>query len=461
MVSPALTAKIFSTLGNNSSLIPLGIKDISNIAGMTTGSYITGDKIEGKDRFIDEAGTLVIWLGGIPFFKKVIDKTVYKLAKFNPNIDTRILQNQDILKIAKEHAVTPKIKKSFERLISVDRIASEKNQKVFKNLAVGKFLLSTALTLGSYFTLTIFRHKHTEKNIIKEFKKEEERKAKEAEFKRTQKSQKPSFGINMSVLQQFMFDPVRNTMIIDGGITTQRLAESRNPQDLIGYAIKEGGFLAFMYFLGPMVQKKLEKMAAKSHKPIDLDIRVLQNEKFQQAIKTGKIEDYLKTFSTKGTDAEFYESLFKDNAKNLIVEMAKESDIIKTYKEKEKSKNLISKIINKLKKAKDTGKIDTQHFIDVDQIRGNSKKKIVGITEKIQKLSEEFKNSGETSDVFFNKLLRLKRMSIIKNIGLSIGALGLVVPGIMVAARFLNKDNKEFAVKKAIHEKLKKEKNFA
>lgn len=441
LISPTITAKIFSTLGNNSSLIPLGIKDISNITGMTTGSYITGDKIEGKDRFIDEAGTLVIWLGGIPFFKKVIDKTIYKAAKFNPNIDTRVLHNKDIFQIAKEKAL-PTAKESFER------IASEKNQKAFKNLAMGKFLLSTALTLGSYFALTMFRHKHTEKNIIKELKKEaEQKKAKEAEFKGKQTAQKPSFGMNMSVLQQFMFNPVKNTMIIDGGITTQRLAESRNPQDLLGYVIKEGGFLAFMYFLGPAVQKYLEKKAAKSHKPIDLDIRVLQNEKFQQAIKDGTIKDHLAAFSAKGTDAEVYESLFKEeNKNNLVIEMAKESDIITT--------------------AKVNGKevIDTQHFIDIDQIRGNSKKKIVGITEKIENLSkslEEYKNNGGESKVFFDKLLRLKRMSIVKNIGFSIGALGVVVPGIMVAARLLNKDNKEFAVKKEIHEKLKKQNYFA
>lgn len=434
LISPTLTARIFSTLGNNSSLIPLGIKDISNITGMTTGSYITGDKIEGKDRFIDEAGTLVIWLGGIPFFKKVIDKTVYKLAKFNPNIDTRILQNKDIFQIAKEKAL-PTVKESFERI--------EKNQKTFKNLAVGKFLLSTALTLGSYFALTMFRHKHTEKTIIKEFKKEEEIKAKEAEFKGKQ-AQKPTFGMNMSVLQQFMFDPVRNTMIIDGGITTQRLAESRNPQDLLGYAIKEGGFLAFMYFLGPVVQKHLENKAAKSHKPIDLDIRVLQDEKFQQAIKDGSIKKHLKNFSTKGTDAEVYKSLF-NKTDNLIFQMAKQSDIIKTVTVDEKEA------------------IDTQHFIDIDKIRGNSKKKIVGITQKIENLSKSFKEyikkeKGGTAEKFFKGLLRSKRMSIIKNIGLSIGALGLVVPGIMVAARLLNKDNKEFAVKKAIHEQLKKEK---
>ena len=57
-------ASIFSTLGNPNSLVPLAIKDITSSAGVVTGSFITG-KEEGHDRFIDEAGTEVIWLGGL------------------------------------------------------------------------------------------------------------------------------------------------------------------------------------------------------------------------------------------------------------------------------------------------------------------------------------------------------------------------------------------------------------
>ena len=46
---PQLTAStIYSTLGNNSSLVPLAIKDIANSCGLTTASYIAGDKVEGK-----------------------------------------------------------------------------------------------------------------------------------------------------------------------------------------------------------------------------------------------------------------------------------------------------------------------------------------------------------------------------------------------------------------------------
>lgn len=440
MINPTLTAKIFSTLGNNSSLVPLGVKDVSNTLGLTAGSYITGKKVESKDRFIDEFGTQIIWLLGIPFFKKVIDKTVYKLAGFNPNIDSRVLKNKDVFEKAKKHAL-PHLKESFEKV--------GKNQKAFKNLAVGKFAASTVLTLLSYSALTKFRHKHTEKAIIEEIKKEEQTKQANHEFIKNKQEvnfnsfhkkikQNPAFGINLEPLQQFMFDPVKNTMIIDGGITTQRLAESRNPQDFLGYIIKEGGFWAFMYFAGPYIQKKMEEKAAKSNKPINLDIRVLQDKDFQQAIKDKSIQKHLQEFSIEGSDAEIYESLFKQED-NLIVQMAKKSDIIKTTKTEQKEV------------------IDTQHFIDIDQIRGNSSKKISGIKQKMQSLSEEFSKSGKTSEDFFKEIIKLKRMSIVKNIGASIAALGLIVPAIMVALRFVGEDNKEFMVKKQIHEKLNKE----
>ena len=89
---PALNAKIFSTLGNNNSLVPMAIKDIANSCGLTAGSYITGDKLEGKDRFIDEFGTQAIWLFGIPTYKKIIDYTLYKILKIDPKFDVRNLK---------------------------------------------------------------------------------------------------------------------------------------------------------------------------------------------------------------------------------------------------------------------------------------------------------------------------------------------------------------------------------
>lgn len=421
MVNPITTAQIFATLGNNSSLIPLGIKDVSNSLGLSVGSYATGSNVEGKDRFIDEFGTLAIWLLGIPFFKKVIDKTVYKAVGYNPNIDTRILEKPDIFQKAKEHAL-PEFKQSFEKI--------EKNKKVFKGLFLGKFAAATTLTLLSYSWLTKLRHKHTEKAIIKEIKKEEQ--INNAFMKRPvpksfKKAINPSFGVNLAPLQQFMFDPVKNTMIIDAGITTQRLTTSRNPQDFLGYVIKEGSVWAFVYFVGAAVQKHFEKKAEKQGKPIDLDIRVLQDEKFKAAFADNSIEKHLVDFSTKGSDVEIYESLFH-KGDNLVVQMAKKSGIITT--------------------VKNSDTIDSQHYIDIEQIKG--------IKEKISKLHKDFSlQPKQNLDEFFKQVVKLKRGSILKNIGVCIAALGVITPAIMVACRFANKDNKEFQVKKEIKEKLK------
>ena len=166
---PAVSAKIFSTLGNDKSLVPMAIKDVANSCGLTAGSYITGDKLEGKDRFIDEFGTQAIWLFGIPTYKKIIDYTLYKALKIDPKFDVRNLKEhrKGLLEKSLEFADNS-IKNSIK--------AGMENTKFTKNLAMGKFIVSTALTIGSYWGLTKYRHKYTQKAAKKEILKELEQK---------------------------------------------------------------------------------------------------------------------------------------------------------------------------------------------------------------------------------------------------------------------------------------------
>jgi len=427
MINPIATAKIFSQLGSSSSLLPIAIKDAAHSAGMTTSSYITGKEVEGKDRLIDEFGTQVIWIGGIPFYKKVIDLTLFKLAKYNPHIDTRLLKDEKILQKAIDHAPTKEIALSIQK--------AAKNQKTFKGLAMAKFIAATALTLGSYAGLTKYRHSHTEQNIIKEIEKEEKAKQEESfkgkEFSLNKKNgSKPSFGaLNMAGLKDFMFDPVKNMMIVDGGITAERLAESRNPQDFMGYVIKEGSFWLFMYFAGEQIQKHFEKRANTKHnKAIDLDIKALQSEDMKKAFEDKTVKGAVEAFNKNSTQESMYEYICK-NEDNLVVKMAKQSGIVALHKE--------------------TKKVDTQQFIDLDAVKG--------VGEKLEKLFAQHEKSGEKIEDFISKTVKLKRGSILKNIGTCCAVLGLVVPGIMLAIRLSNKDNKEFAVKKEIQAKLKKQ----
>ena len=159
---PAITAsKIYSTLGNNNSLVPLAIKDVANSLGLTAGSYVTGDALEGKDRFLDEFGTQAIWLLGIPGYKKLTDLTLYKLCKIDPNFDVRNLSK-------KRSKLLEKSIKYADESIKGSILEAVKNPKYTKNLAMTKFVTSTALAIVSYIGLTKYRHFQTKKAAEKE-----------------------------------------------------------------------------------------------------------------------------------------------------------------------------------------------------------------------------------------------------------------------------------------------------
>lgn len=476
MISPA---KIYSVLGNPKSLVPLGVKDGANCLGLTTASYVTGKKEEAQDRFIDEAGTEVIWLGAIPAYKKIIDKTVFKLAKLDPKYDIRNLENKDIFEKTKKYAP-----KGTGIANDIERIG--KNAKAFKGLNLAKVFVATGLAFASYDILTDLKQKYTEKVIEKRVKAElakQENKAKVNSDNFVNSKNAKDYTAFSSIKKHnnlsfkggfvdFALDPVKNMYVMDVGITGQRLAKSRDPQELGGYVIKEGGFLVFMYYAGQKIMNYLEHRADKKHnKSIALDSRVLEDDKFKELFKSGEIENSLKDFpeysiepqKKKGIiqtvkdffnppkktseqllkDAELYEYIH-NNPDNAVVKAAKKSDIIENYKVRQKG------ILGFFKKKVDTGYIDTRKYIDMDTMRKTH--------HRIQKLYNQYKASGEDVDTFFNQVRKLKRNSIKVNMASSMFALGVLLPGMMLAKRILSND-KEFATKKRIRERLENEKN--
>lgn len=434
----ALTAgKIYSTLGNNNSLVPMAIKDIDNSAGLTAGSYITGDELEGKDRFLDEFGTQAIWLFGIPVYKKLMDLTMYKALKIDPDFDVRNLSKKrsKLLEKSIEYADTS-IRESI--------IKASKNPKYTKNLAMTKFVVSTALTIASYAGLTKYRHyktrKDAEKEILAEMAKEKQNKDTFAytapastAFNNVKLKKQTSFT---GSIQEFMYNPVKNLMILDGAITAERLAESRNKQELLGYTIKEGSVWLFMYFASKPIQKFLEQAAEKNKKKpasIDLDARVIESKELKEAFENGKLTESSKKVLSLKTHEELLDFIH-NNPDDFVVQMAKKSDVLPV-----------------LKDAKQADNIDYRKFIDYDEFRGVAEK-----LTKLQNKFEEFKNANvkeKTLEAFLDNVKKLKRRSILKNMGACIGALGILAPALMIAFRKLDKDNNAFQVK----EDLKKE----
>lgn len=438
---PAVTASsIYSTLGNNNSLVPMAIKDIANSVGLTAGSYITGDELEGKDRFLDEFGTQAIWLFGIPAYKKIIDLTLYKALKIDPNFDVRNFSK-------KRNKLIDKTIKYADSSIKESIKNAAKNPNFSKNLAVSKFVVSTALTILTYTGLTKYRHNQTkkaaQKEILAEMQLENQnnkdkflytKPANKTAFQGVQKNNKqPAFTGGIS---EFMYNPVKNLMILDGSITGERLAESRNKQELIGYAIKEGSFWAFMYFASKPIQKFLENRAEKNNmKPvsIDLDARVIESKELEKAFKDGTLAQS----TNKVLKLESYDSMLDfihNNPDDFVVQMAKKSDILPT-----------------LKNATQADNVDYRQFIDYDEFQG--------VASKLQKLSKKFEAfkatdaKDKTLEAFLKNVKKVKRGSILLNIGACIGALGILAPALMIAMRKFDKENQGFQVK----EDLKKE----
>lgn len=428
---PKITAStVYSKLGDNSSLVPLAIKDIANSCGLTAASYMSGDNAEGKDRFIDEFGTQAIWLWGIPVYKKLLDIALFKQAKLDPEVDARILKNKDILQAAKEMAPTETIKNSLK--------AVAENQSKFKALTVAKFAASTILTAGTYLGLTKFRHNYTESKIKKDYfekmKKQQmngyntENIPFSSAFSHVHKQNKNSKNVAFTGgVQDFIFDPVKNLMLVDGAITGERLTHAKNPQDFLGYVIKEGFFWAFMYFAGPTLSKALEKVADQKGKSIDLDSRVIFGKDLEKAfngkdsgIMPKQIQEFKKAAKS---DLELYKFAVKPENKNLIIKMAKDSGIITL--------------------ADGSELVDTRKYIDLKELRG--------ICDKAEKLFTQYKKSEQPLDEFLKSVRSLKKASILKNIGACIGALGIIAPAIMLGLRKLNPD---YQVRKDIEKKL-------
>jgi len=232
--------------------------------------------------------------------------------------------------------------------------------------------------------------------------------------------------------------------ILDGAITTERLVDSRTPQECVGYTIKEGSILCFMYYAGGKIQKAMEHRAEKKfNRNIGLDARVIEDCNLQKSFANGSVLKSLENFKNalNYKDAEFYDFLHK-NPDNEIVKAAKESNIISMYAKPKKWYEL-------LKKSEYTNKIDTRKFIDLDEVKNVYKN-----MNTLYKQYTDVIKSGGSTEQFFKQVKKLKRGSIITNMGACMFALGVVTPAIMLAKRLIGKDDAEFQTKKEIRKQL-------
>ncbi len=434
-------SQLVSKLGSPNSRIPLAVKDIFNSAGYTYFSYDAGGSIEGKDRFVDEVGTGALWLFGIPVYKKLIDKTIFKKAGISPEVDVRVINDKNYFQQALKNAPDKKI---FQELKNAGKNASKTKQ-----LTLLKFVLSLGLTMASYFALTKFKQNMTKKNIEKEYLKEHSASPKNdnilnscnfsdspvfSEFS-SYKKYTPSFGSAALVKQaeEFMLNPIKNMLLLDMCISGERLANSRTDGEFKEYAIKEGSFLFFVYGADKIIKKAIDKISNVLFKcPIKLDTKFLTSDLAEKILSKNELQEeiknFSKTFNSNKDNTAIYDFIFK-NPDNIIVKAAKQSGLIQTIKDSDG--NL---------------KTDTRKYINTKQIK-----------DLVQNLTDfiNFGSKAKDKNAYLNKLKALKVGTTLLNVAICCFSLGYLVPKIMYNYRQKNQNGKnDFHVKTEYEKEL-------
>lgn len=422
-----ITTNIISTLGNKESLIPIMIKDGVDSGSLTYHSYKAGGKIEGTDRAIDEFGTQAIWIGGIPFYKKLIDATIYKNADFHPGVDTRVISDKEYAEWAKTNAkgIMPNdgFLKSVDFLQPKEETVKSAMDKALKDggiktkkLYAAKVAASTALTLATFFALTKFKQKNTENAVKNEIKLENKQplfmsftgKEKKSVFDdiadfSTKHTNKPSFkGLN-DIKEAVMFNPVHNMQIIDAGITAERVGCSRNKTEFMEHTIKEGGFLFFLYCFGDIIENQINKFSSnKLGTPVDVDIDVIMDKKLTEALKKGTIKEDVEKLPKEGSLTDKL-NFIVENPDNIFVRAAKKSKIVSETTDE--TGNMV---------------VDTSKYIDM--------KKFEKLGENLKTIEEKYTAKGGSAEHFVNKMKGMKIASVGANMALSCAFLGYLIP---------------------------------
>ena len=142
---------IISAIGNNSSVYPLIVRDcgieVPSKVAMTYNQNLKESKQMAnnatRERLIDEYGTSIVWLGGIPVMNSICDWGIRKIG-YDPKVNTALMKegSKQGLKynIDKFKNIAPDEVKGMEKVL--------KNPKTYEKLQAGKFVLSTAIPIS-------------------------------------------------------------------------------------------------------------------------------------------------------------------------------------------------------------------------------------------------------------------------------------------------------------------------
>ncbi len=379
---------IISAIGNNSSVYPLIVRDCGiEVPSKVVLTYRQNRKDSKqmaynatRERLIDEYGTSLIWLGGIPAMDKICNWGIKKFG-YNPSVNPNLLKESSkqgiLFNINKFKNIAPNEVKELEKVLN--------NKSVYQRLLAGKFILSTAIPIAlmGYFlpkfnfalTDKIRKKQDTQKEEIKLLKKglPEE---KNIVFK----------GITSSLANM---PTVHKMAITDGGLTVGRVGTARNKYERLEMGFKMS-MMMFLNFVAPIwIAKGFDSFSNKFFKTnVNLDPNLLNDKEFLKDIKDNKLkmpENDIIEFLDKNSDSKF-------------AKLSEKYCGIKYLK-------------NRIR--------DPRAFVDENRV--------LKFQQEIEKFAKQAKESGNI-DKFAKKALRVKSGNILANVGLSSFLLACALP---------------------------------
>ena len=389
---------IISAVGNNSSVYPLIVRDcgieVPTKIAMTYNQNLKDSQQMAnnalRERLIDEYGTSIVWLGGIPLMNAVADWGIKKLG-YDPKVNVSLLKENERqglkYNIEKFKNLAPDEVKAMEKVL--------KNKSTYQKLLAGKFVLSTAIPIaimGYYlpkfnFALTDKLRKKQEavKPIVQDTLIAE---------KRYEMGENPSFKGLSSTLANM--STVNKMAITDGGLTIGRVGTARNK-----YEKMENGFkmsmMMFLNFIAPIwIAKGLDNLSGKLFNTnVNLDPMLLADKQFVKEIKDGSLQI---------PESNYIEYLDK-NPDSKISKLCEKYCGVKYLK-------------NRVR--------DPREFVD--------EKKIGKFLDELRKFSKEAAASGNV-DKYAKKALKVKSANILANVGISSFLLAAVLPKVTFILR--------------------------
>lgn len=360
-------ANIMSNLDNPSSLWLVGAKDSVDVFGRTTMAYKEGSKHskesgahEARERLIEEVGTSVVWLGGIPFCRWAFDKAasvIPGLKEINPNISLKkitdegvqgfshglnneqITQALEYVKKGGNHnSIVEMLGTNAEKFIALGSSLVKKqgatpdevlkaglkvlDKSKYSQFHIAKLVVSTIIPFGILAVALPKFNQGLTKKLIEE-KKEKDQKANLASqslqgggglskpnkntsfaaFIETHSKKQLSFGGIGSLLAKAaagaQINPVENMMAVDLSISGSRIINGRNKDEKAEIFLREGGIVFFYFFATKLIKNGLNAIAEKGLKlPIDLDFKLLGDKGFiSQVEKAAKDKKFLNSFT--------------------------------------------------------------------------------------------------------------------------------------------------------------------